>query len=345
LTASTGTTGQDYLQSSGVYYGKEKLSAANFSFKIERKLWSTKGSSWFSFGIMEKSEIFNSSDSLDCQNNKGVFFLVTSIGNQKLKAELYTMSLTCNRFFDAVQNVTAEIPLSGDLTVSFAEVKKEISGVTDTYWIPSFNGVPLDGNNIKATKLKSCLGTDKSGYFFMASTDVDPKNPYVYNLVDVNGHKPYDATLVNGSVAAPTSSDTAVGYDLTKGGDLVVNLDSQGQALSEVKLGDTVLTSADYTYDAAAKKLTIKAAALAKLAVGTATLKVSTAAGSVSVAINVIKSGGTSTSSGSISSTSANGGTSGGCGGCGGAVGGSIAACAIALIALAGLTFRKKHLR
>lgn len=340
LTASTGTTGQDYLQSSGVYYGKERLSAANFSFTIERKLWSTKGSSWFSFGIMEKSEIFNSTDNTDCQNNKGVFFLVTSIGNQKLKAELYTMSLTCNRFFDAVQSVTAEIPLSGDLTVSFAEIKKEISGVTDTYWVPSFNGVPLDGNNIKATKLKSCLGTDKSGYFYMASTDVDPKNPYVYNLVDVNGHKPFDATLVNGSAVAPTSSDAALGYDLSKGGDLIVNLDSQGQALTEVKLGETILTSADYTYDAAAKKLTIKASTLAKLAVGNVTLKVSTAGGSVSVAISVSKSAVTSTPT-----TSSNGSNTGGCGGCGGTIDGSIAASVITLFGLAGLAFRKKHLR
>ena len=343
LAANSGTSGEDHLTSSGVYYNKEKLSASDFSFTIDRKVWSTLSTSWFSFGLMEKSDIFNNADNLDCQNNKGVFFLLTSIGNGQVKAELYTMSLTCNRFFDAVQSVSLIIPLEGNLTVQFAEVQKEVSGITETYWIPSFNGVPLDGNNIKATKLKSCLGSDKSGYFYMASTATSPEHAYVYDLVDVNGHKPYEASLSNMAVAAPTTSDTTLSYNTAVDGDLSVNLDTKSQALTAVKIDDSVLGANDYTYDATTKKLLVKAAKLQTLSNGAHVLTMTTAGGSVTVTLNVTSGTSSSSSTSEPNSSTSQGNTT--TGGCGGSITGSIVVSGLALVGLAGLAMRKKHVK
>lgn len=336
--------GEAVADTAGIFYEKEKLSVSDFSLTINKKQWSKKTTSWFSFGLMEKPEMFSAADDISVQDNKGVFFLLT-YGDGQIKAELYLMSLTCNRFFDAVQSSTIRIPENVDeLKISFAEVDKEISGVSDTYWIPTFNGAAMDGNNIKAKKLKTCLGTEKTGYLYMASQDTDANNSYTFDITDINGHKPYDASLVK--AIGPTSDKLTPSY-VIGGGDLVLNYTSNGNAITKVTLDGTEIASTNYVLDDAAKTLTIKASALANVKVGTSTIVVESAGGNLTYTL-AVTSGGT-TSSSTPGSTSQGGGTSGGSseggksGGCGGAIAGTALVSGLALVGVTLLASKRKH--
>lgn len=287
LTMSGSSLNVAPSEGNALFYGREKLSAANFRMSFDINELNSAAGAWLSFGLMEKAELFSNADDATCQSNKGIFFLITSYDNNNVSVQAYILTLTSNRFFDAVLAQTITLPLAETINVEFKEVTKSIAGVSDTYFEMHFNDKSFDQEVIKATKIMTALGTSKSGYLYVGSNAGTTVNPFTVTIKSVNGFNPDAASLVNEIIAAPVTSDTQKSYRLGTVSDVIFNFDTKGQEITEVKIGSSVLTSGQYSY--ASGKLTVKASVLETLAVGDTTVTVTTAGGSASVALTVLE--------------------------------------------------------
>jgi hypothetical protein len=351
LLSSNGLWGETQLDvenTNALIYSKEKLSATDLTVDLDIKNWSTVDGAWFSIGLMEHPGYFSTAEDDSVQNNKGIFFLLRSnVGNTSINIDTYILTLTSNRFFDGELATKVDIPMADHLTIKFEEITQEVAGVTDTYFVPSFNGTKLDNDHVKASKIKASLGTDKSGYLYLGSNAATATSPFMFELTNVNGHNPYEASLIK-TYTAPTSTATSAEYVVGSAKDLVVNFDAKGEDVSEVKVGDKTLTSDQFVYNDTAKTMTIKAAALTSFAAGVnKNLVITTKGGSVTIAITFKAAEATSssvppTTSTPTTSSSEQGGSTGG-NGCGGAIAGTVAASAIALGAVLVLARKRKH--
>ena len=205
-----GETQLDLVNTNALVYQKEAIPANNFSIEIDVKSWSTCEGAWLSFGIMQNPGYFTAADNDSCQLNLGVFFLLrANVGQSLINIDAYVNTLTCNRFFDAELPTKVDIPFADHLTITFKDVVTEIAGVEETYWVPTFNGVAMDADHVKASTIKTALNAQKTGYFYAASSGANIGNPFVLEITDINGHKPYEASLfpAGEQPGVPTSSE------------------------------------------------------------------------------------------------------------------------------------------
>jgi hypothetical protein len=196
----------DTTNTNAIIYTKEMLSSSDFSITFDIKKWSTVDGAWLSFGLMEHPGYFSTAEDDSVQNNKGIFFLLrANVGQSEINVDGYITTLTSNRFFDAEMPTKMDIPFSDTLTVTFNEVEETISGVTETYWVPTFNGQAMDTDHIKATRIKTSLA-NKEGYLYIGTNDASDVDPFVIDVTDINGHKPSDASLIKSGDDTTTSS-------------------------------------------------------------------------------------------------------------------------------------------
>jgi|GEM_PF-6973754 len=279
----------DVVKTNALIYQKEKLSSSHFSMTIDVAKWSKTDGAWMSIGIMEHPGYFSTAEDDSVQNNKGVFFLLrANVGQSLINVDAYVNTLTCNRFFDAELPTKMDIPFDKTLSISFEEEETTISGVTETYWVPSFNGHKMDTDHVKATKIKTALA-NKEGYLYIGTNGTDESDPFVMNITEINGNNPFAASLRKAEEPAheaPTSSATSTNYTISSNEDLKISLDTKGEAITKLTLGGKELTKEQYSYDEGTKTLTVKANALSGVtSAGNQQLVVTTAGGSLTITI------------------------------------------------------------
>lgn len=271
-------------QSSGIFC-KEQISASKFELDLNISRLPSKNGSWITMGIMEKPDMWIYAETDLVQENKGIFFLITYINSETLGVQAFLCSLTSNRFYDSNLTQTITIPMAKDVKVKFFEETVTVAGVTDTYFRMSFNDVTFDQENISAKKLKTIFGTEKSGYFFIASSGFSASNPAQFSLKAINGKSP-TANTIKGDDAAPSSSDTTKTF--VKGsGNLTFNLVTS--ELQSVKVDGTVLGSDKYGY--ANNTLTIQSSYLETLSEGNHTIEAVCKNGTITWMVSVQGSG------------------------------------------------------
>lgn len=268
--------------SSGLYFEKP-VAYSNFSvtFNVSKL---EQDNTWFTLGIMEQPDMFIIAEDSSVTNNKGVSFRIFRDTLTTLSVESYVTTMTATRYYDAKLLATMTIPFAEDVTLKMKSTTKNLGGINENYYVISFNGVELN-ETIKTTKMKTVFPDGDNAYLYFGSHG----SQVAYTIKNINGKDPLSDDLKPAS-SAPTTTDSEFEYVLGSEKDLAINLDTKGEAISSIKIGKKVVSTANYTYEN--NVLTIKAAAFAKLAEGEETLTVETAFGSVSWKIVIKTSGG-----------------------------------------------------
>lgn len=273
-------------EGSGLFL-EEELAANNFTMEMNISNLPVASGSWMTFGLMEKPELFVFAESAETQNNKGIFFLLTRKNSTTISIQSFMISLTSNRFYDGALGQLLEIPFNENITFSIKEVKKTIAGVEDSYVDIRFNDQALDQEIIKASKLKTVYGKALKGYLMFGSSSASLKDPVVATVKSINGVSPFAQSHGVKENLTPTSTDSSKTFQLNTTSDVNYKLDTKGQAITEVKMDETVVAAENYTY--ADGTFTLKNSYLNTLTEGEHTIKVSTAEGSVSWTLTVVK--------------------------------------------------------
>ncbi len=320
----------------GLYFNQE-LDYMNFEIKLNiSKL--DMDNTWMSFGIMENKNMFKNAEDDSVTENKGVFFLVSRDSTATLSVQVFVCTMSATRFYDSKLITVATIPFAEDVTLSMKNVTKEVGGLVGNYYSIRFNNVEYD-ELITANKMKTVFPNGKNCYFYSCSSG----SQVVYTIKTINGKSPLSASLMPDSLV-PTTTDTALTYTLASNEDLKINVDTKGQTISSLKVGKKVVGTQNYTYENGV--LTIKAAALAKVAEGAQKVTMETAFGSLTWDLSVVTAGGETASSSETTSnpgseaSSDQGGSSSK--GCGGSVAATSAIVATLSLAGAGLVLLKK---
>lgn len=273
-------------EGSGLFL-EEELAANNFTMEMNISNLPVASGSWMTFGLMEKPELFVFAESAETQNNKGIFFLLTRKNSTTISIQSFMISLTSNRFYDGALGQLLEIPFNENITFSIKEVKKTIAGVEDSYVDIRFNDQALDQEIIKASKLKTVYGKALKGYLMFGSSNASLRDPVVATVKSINGVSPFAQSHGVKENLTPTSTDSSKTFQLGTTSDVNYKLDTKGQAITEVKMDETVVAAENYTY--ADGTFTLKNDYLNTLSEGEHTIKVSTAEGSVSWTLTVVK--------------------------------------------------------
>lgn len=273
-------------ESSGVYL-EEALTADNFSMRMNISDLPKTSGSWFSFGLMEKPEMFVFADNQDTQNNKGIFFLLTRKNSTTIAIQAYMISLTSNRFYDGALTQQIEIPSDGDINFSIKKVTKTIAGMEGTYIELRFNDVTFDQEVIKDTKLKTVYGKEMKGYLMFASNGCSQNNAAVVTVKSINNVSPMASSHSVEEDVTPTSSDKTKSYQLGTTSDVKFALDTKGQDLTSVQVNGTELEKTSYEFSN--NTLTLKNAYLNTLKEGDVTVTASTSKGTVTWTLTLIK--------------------------------------------------------
>lgn len=273
-------------EGSGLFL-EEELAANNFTMEMNISNLPVASGSWMTFGLMEKPELFVFAESAETQNNKGIFFLLTRKNSTTISIQSFMISLTSNRFYDGALGQLLEIPFNENITFSIKEVKKTIAGVEDSYVDIRFNDQALDQEIIKASKLKTVYGKALKGYLMFGSSNASLRDPVVATVKSINGVSPFAQSHGVKENLTPTSTDSSKTFQLNTTSDVNYKLDTKGQAITEVKMDETVVAAENYTY--ADGTFTLKNDYLNTLSEGEHTIKVSTAEGSVSWTLTVVK--------------------------------------------------------
>lgn len=273
-------------EGSGLFL-EEELAANNFTMEMNISNLPVASGSWMTFGLMEKPELFVFAESAETQNNKGIFFLLTRKNSTTISIQSFMISLTSNRFYDGALGQLLEIPFNENITFSIKEVKKTIAGVEDSYVDIRFNDQALDQEIIKASKLKTVYGKALKGYLMFGSSNASLRDPVVATVKSINSVSPFAQSHGVKENLTPTSTDSSKTFQLGTTSDVNYKLDTKGQAITEVKMDETVVAAENYTY--ADGTFTLKNDYLNTLSEGEHTIKVSTAEGSVSWTLTVVK--------------------------------------------------------
>lgn len=273
-------------EGSGLFL-EEELTANNFTMEMNISNLPVASGSWMTFGVMEKPELFVFADSAETQNNKGIFFLLTRKNSTTISIQPFMISLTSNRFYDGSLGQLLEIPFNETITFSIKEVKKTIAGVEDTYAEIRFNDQVLDQEIIKASKLKTVYGKELKGYLMFGSSNASLRDPVVATIKSINGVSPFAESHAPKVDLTPTTTDSAKTFQLGTTSDVNYKLDTKDQAITEVKMDETAVAAENYSY--ADGTFTLKNSYLNTLTEGEHTIKVSTAEGSVSWTLTVVK--------------------------------------------------------
>ena len=273
-------------EGSGLFL-EEGLTANNFTMEMNISNLPVASGSWMTFGLMEKPELFVFAESAETQNNKGIFFLLTRKNSTTISIQSFMISLTSNRFYDGALGQLLEIPFNENITFSIKEVKKTIAGVEDSYVDIRFNDQALDQEIIKASKLKTVYGKALKGYLMFGSSNASLRDPVVATVKSINSVSPFAQSHGVKENLTPTSTDSSKTFQLGTTSDVNYKLDTKGQAITEVKMDETVVAAENYTY--ADGTFTLKNDYLNTLSEGEHTIKVSTAEGSVSWTLTVVK--------------------------------------------------------
>ena len=273
-------------EGSGLFL-EEELTANNFTMEMNISNLPVASGSWMTFGLMEKPELFVFAESAETQNNKGIFFLLTRKNSTTISIQSFMISLTSNRFYDGALGQLLEIPFNENITFSIKEVKKTIAGVEDSYVDIRFNDQALDQEIIKASKLKTVYGKALKGYLMFGSSNASLRDPVVATVKSINSVSPFAQSHGVKENLTPTSTDSSKTFQLGTTSDVNYKLDTKGQAITEVKMDETVVAAENYSY--ADGTFTLKNDYLNTLSEGEHTIKVSTAEGSVSWTLTVVK--------------------------------------------------------
>lgn len=276
----------DALKSdNGLFYTKEKFDVRNFEMSFDFKGLTNVAGSWFSFGIMEKPEIFINAEDASVQDNKGLFFLIINQGNGTAKVEVYQMSLYSNRFFDAIKIETLTIDLTKTVDVELGTEVKIVSGVSEEYMMISIGGKKMVSDLITTRAMKTSLA-DYQGYLYLAGQGGSSTKPNTIEILSINSKEPTAETLFSKYLATPSTSTTTVEYQLESNEDVKVNFDARGLEITKVTIDDVALAANDYTFENLT--ITIKASKLDQLSEGKKNLVVETEGGSVTVELSII---------------------------------------------------------
>lgn len=281
VSASGSSQYGDKTNSSGVYF-EQPVAYSNFSVKFNIEELAA-DNTWIALGIMEQPDMFIIAENDSVTNNKGVSFRMQRTTLSTISVEVYVTTMTATRYYDAKLLTTMDIPYQQDVTLKMKNVTKNLGGILDNYYTISFNDVELN-ETIKVSKMKTVFPNGDNAYLFFGSHGTQ----VAYTIKDINGKKPLSDDLKPAS-SVPTSTDSALEYELGSGKDLSINLDTKGEMISSVKIGKKVVSSANYTYEN--NVLTIKASALSKLSEGEENVIVETAYGSLTWKLTVKTSG------------------------------------------------------
>lgn len=264
-----------------IVYNKEKLDATNFTITFDFSSISGNTGSWFSFGIMENKGRFIVAEDPSVQDNKGILFLITKVTDTQAAVQLYIVTMTSAGFLTSNVGTSINIDLTKEVTFSLKTEQRTTQGVTGNYYIVNVGGTEVN-QLISAQTVKLALGTEQTGYLYLASSGSTISSPNAYAIKSINGYKPISDTLVPVEVPTPpTTTDTKKEYQLGTKGSVSYSINTHGLSISSVKVGNTALTSSNYSFNN--NVLELKNAYLETLAADTYTLTLETEDGSVSV--------------------------------------------------------------
>ena len=272
--------GMSPAESDGIYL-KEKISATDFEMVINVDDLGDANGSWFTFGILEKPEMWIFADDDSVQENKGVFFLINRMDSMTLRVQAFLCSLRSNRFYDSPLNQTIQAPVGQDITISFRVETEIIAGVSMELFKMSFNDATFNQETVTAKKMKTVLPDgDCLGNLMFASGGLPSSKGAAITIKTING-KAANSTdgFAKGQSTRPSSTDTQKAIKQGTSSDLTYNLDTKGLDIQSVKVEGTALDAVNYSY--ANNQFTLKGSYLATLEIGVYNIEVITAGGNL----------------------------------------------------------------
>lgn len=277
-------------ESTGVFL-KEALNVLDFELKFKVLQIPEATGSWLTIGFMQNCEPWIHSGR-DVTENTGIFFLLTRVDSSTMMVEAHLNTIACTEFFDSTLVQTITTPFNAEVTLKFTTEQKTIAGVTDTYFVMSFNDVKFEQDVITSRKIKTAIQAvngQQKGYLQVGSSGYSKYNPAVISILEINGFSPLAASVAKQQAEhqQPTSTTTSVTFiSGSQNGKATFNLDLHGEALTAVKVDGAAIAQSNYSFDS--NKLILNNAYCNTLSSGDHTVVAETSGGNISWKLTVV---------------------------------------------------------